>query len=135
MATEFYKRIPESIKGKLEEYRAKYSYVPHIPLSERADLIDCFAVTLSPEGEDFWYKHHTNKTFPQWSDELNRFIDPPQVNTITVNADEYQAMREFVINNFKGQYEFYRMHKSKESHNIMAYCLKQMGIDINEIIN
>jgi len=134
MATEFYKSIPEEIKGKLDLYHKLYGR-GYNKLEYATSLNDYFQWNDTPEKFEFWYNHHENNTFPQWSDELNRFIDPPQVNTITVNADEYQAMRDFVINNFKGQYEFYRMHKSKESHNIMAYCLKQMGIDIKEITN
>lgn len=122
MATEFYKSIPESIKGKLEEYCIVE------PINELAEsLSELFAWSYTPEGYDFWNNHCINKTFPQWSDKLNRFIDPPQVNTITVNADEYQAMREYVINDLKGIF-------TKNDSFLSATC-KQMGIDIKEITN
>lgn len=127
MATEFYKSIPEEIKGKLEEYCEKYSYNPDRQLSIRNELIDCFGFIATPEGYDFWQKHNDNNTFPQWSDELNRFIDPPQVNTITVNADEYQAMREIMIMYLKDLLAKPFLHDS-----ILA-AAKRMGIDINEI--
>jgi len=129
MATEFYNSIPESIKGKLEEYIKKYSYNPDRPLSERDGLTDCFGFMSTPERNEFWYKHYTNRTFPQWSDELNRFIDPPHVNTITVNTDEYQAMRNVMVIYLAGLYA-----SSPYKDDIIASA-KHMGIDISEITN
>jgi len=129
MATEFYKSIPEEIKGKLEEYVQLYSMRKDVPIDENDELRSLFNFLITPEGHEFWYNHHENNTFPQWSDELNRFIDPPQVNTITVNADEYQAMREAVIIYLRG---LYTLTPHKDS--IIAFG-KKMGIDINEITN
>jgi len=54
---------------------------------------------------------------------------PPQVNTITVNADEYQAMREVMVSYFKDLLAKPFLHDS-----IFA-AAKRMGIDINELIN
>jgi hypothetical protein len=130
MATEFYKSIPESIKGKLEEYIQLYSYRRDIPINEDDELGSLFTWDETPEGDEFWIRHADNKTFPQWSDELNRFIDPPQVNTITVNADEYQAMRDWVIIQIKNFYS--HPYNSKLE---LQNAAKQMGIDISEITN
>jgi len=130
MATEFYKSIPESIKGKLEEYCKKYPYI----MDDDHPFVK-FEWTRTTEGYNFWLNHSTNETFPIWSDELNRFIDPPQVNTITVNADEYQAMREFAIGRLKNDYKGYRYYKSEESKQQFASITKSMGIDISEITN
>jgi uncharacterized membrane protein len=129
MATEFYKSIPESIKGKLEEYCI------YEPIEESECLSELFAWSYTPEGYDFWNNHCINNTFPQWSDELNRFIDPPTINTITVNADEYQAMRDWVVNEMKSNYNRYSMYKSKASIEVMEVIAKRIGIDINEITN
>jgi len=127
MATEFYKSIPEEIKGKLDLYCKLWK---GRPLDEDyRSLVNCFTWNLTPEGYDFWENHEENNTFPQWSDELNRFIDPPQVNTITVNADEYQAMREMVVNMLTGLYRQYGIHPN------LTKTTKSMGIDISEITN
>jgi hypothetical protein len=127
MATEFYKSIPEEIKGKLDLYCKLWK---GRPLDEDyRSLVNCFTWNLTPEGYDFWENHEENKTFPQWSDELNRFIDPPQVNTITVNADEYQAMREVMVSYLKDLYP-----KPIHQDSVIA-AAKRMGIDINEITN
>jgi hypothetical protein len=125
MATEFYKSIPESVKGKLDEYRVKYTHMPNLASVERLT----FSAYNTPEGHIFWSQHEMLNTFPIWSDELNRFIDPPQVNTITVNADEYQAMREVMVSYLKDLYPKPFLHDS-----ILA-AAKRMGIDINEITN
>jgi hypothetical protein len=125
MATEFYNSIPESIKDKLEEYSKKYPYI----IDDDHPFVK-FEWRRTPEGYNFWLNHCTNETFPQWSDELNRFIDPPQVNTITVNADEYQAMRDWVIIQIKNFYS--HPYNSKLE---LQNAAKQMGIDISEITN
>ncbi len=129
MATQFYKSIPESIKGKLEEYNNKYPLTHGLGLNKIVNLGDAFYFSDTPEGREFWIKQASNNTFPQWSDELNRFIDPPQVNAITVNADEYQAMREVMVSYLKDLYPKPFLHDS-----ILA-AAKRMGIDINEITN
>jgi hypothetical protein len=127
MATEFYKSIPEEIKGKLDLYCKLWK---GRPLDEDyRSLVNCFTWNLTPEGIDFWYNFHMKSTFPIWSDELNRFIDPPQVNTITVNADEYQAMREVMVSYLKDLLTKPFLHDS-----IFA-AAKRMGIDIKEITN
>lgn len=132
METEFYKSIPPEIREKLQEYVEKYSR-DRMPLYLREGLDDSFQWKLTPEHHVFWENHNDNNTFPIWSAELNRFIDPPQidlpqVNTITVNADEYQAMREYVIDNMKLLMKYGKF-------NLLESTCKQMGIDINEITN
>ena len=130
MVTEFYKRIPEGIKGKLAEYCEKYS-VNDLLLEERQSISGLFTWESTPEGYDFWEKHLVNNTFPIWSEELNRFINPPteKINTITVNADEYQAMRNVMVIYLAGLYA-----SSPYKDDIIASA-KHMGIDISEITN
>jgi len=128
MATEFYKSIPESIKGKLEEYNYKYPLTLELGLNKVKNLGDAFYFSDTPEGREFWIRQADNNTFPQWSDELNRFIDPPQVNTITVNADEYQAMREVMVHTLKMQLKIFPIE-------FVQKVAKSMGIGINEITN
>jgi len=129
MVTEFYKRIPEGIKEKLAEYCEKYS-VNDLLLEERQSISGLFTWESTTEGYDFWEKHLVNNTFPIWSEELNRFINPPteKINTITVNADEYQAMRGFSLATLK-----YLKILEVFDEKIILIKAKNMGIDINEI--
>ena len=76
METEFYQSIPPEIREKLQEYVNKYSN-GRMPLYLREGLDNSFQWGLTPEKWHFWNKHNENNTFPIWSAELNRFIDPP----------------------------------------------------------
>jgi hypothetical protein len=126
MATEFYNSIPKEIIGKLDLYCKLWK---GRPLDEDyASFVQLFKWDLTPEGYGFWHTHYCNGTFPIWSDELNRFIDPPQVNTITVNADEYQAMREVMVHTLKMQTKMFPIE-------FVQKVAKSMGIDISEINN
>ena len=79
MATEFYNSIPEGIREKLQEY-SEYSHKrDNIEMQEFSSfekLTQMFIFYGTEEGFDFWYEHHSNNTFPIWSEEQNRFINP-----------------------------------------------------------
>ncbi len=127
MATEFYNSIPKEILGKLDLYCKLWK---GRPLDEDyTSFVQLFKWDFTPEGHDFWEEHFENKTFPIWSNELNRFIDPPPINTITVNADEYQAMRNVMVIYLSGLHD-QTIHKD----GIIEFA-KKMGIDIKEITN
>ncbi len=77
MATEFYKSIPVEIRGKLGEYVENLNTnlkANDLHTFKRLRQLFCFDRTI--EGLDFWVEHANNETFPIWSDELNRFVNP-----------------------------------------------------------
>ncbi len=74
MATEFYNSIPECIREKLQEYSDTINNCGSIDVC--TSLEDMFFWFVSPEGNDFWHEHFKNGTFPIWSEEQKRFINP-----------------------------------------------------------
>lgn len=91
METEFYKSIPPEIREKLQEYVELYS-TKKKTLQERRDISDCFIFCATPEGRTFWMNHYEDNTFPIWSDELNRFIDPPTQIDINENPNKFYPL-------------------------------------------
>lgn len=79
METEFYKSIPVEIRGKLQEYTDKHREIDGLELKDIKELPNIsyyFSFKRTIEGFEFWHEHYTNFTFPIWSDELNRFVNP-----------------------------------------------------------
>jgi hypothetical protein len=72
--TEFYKSIPDGIREKLQEYSDKINPCGSIDICN--GLEDMFFWAASPEGHRFWQNHFEAKTFPIWSEQQNRFINP-----------------------------------------------------------
>ena len=91
METEFFKSIPPEIREKLQEYVNKYSSSKRL-LNERNSLLVSFAWDKTSEGSDFWANHSINNTFPIWSAELNRFIDPPTPIDINENPNKFYPL-------------------------------------------
>lgn len=77
--TEFYKSIPNGIIEKLQEYAdiaRERDYFQPKSIEQLEGLSSLFYFRDTLEGHDFWYEHYENNTFPIWSEEQNRFINP-----------------------------------------------------------